>query len=106
MRIGSLDDDDPPGPRGRDRLRHLWPLIAGIGEDRFDEREAPPRLTQNIARAVAILHAVGMNDDAQQKPERVDETWRLRPVTFLPASYPCGSSPEPLFERLSRSGCR
>ena len=73
MRIGSLDDDDPPSPRGRDRLRHLWPLIAGVGEDRFDEWEAPPRVAQNVARAVAILHAVGMNDDAQQKPERVDE---------------------------------
>ena len=83
MRIGSLDDDDPPGPRGRDRLRHLWPLIAGVGEDRFDEWEAPPRLTQNIARAVAILHAVGMNDDAQQKPERVDEDVAFAAGDFL-----------------------
>lgn len=65
MRIGSLDDDDPPGPRGRNRLHHLWSLIAGIGEDRLDEWEAAPRLAENIARAVAILHAVGMNDDAQ-----------------------------------------
>src|SRR5438477_4428826 len=30
--------------------------------------------------------------------------WRLRPVTFLPASNPCGSSAEPLFEHPSRSG--
>jgi hypothetical protein len=83
MHIGSLDDDDPPGPRGRDRLCHLWPLIAGIGEDRFDEWEAPPRLTQNIARAVAILQAVGMNDDAQQKPERVDEDMAFAAGDFL-----------------------
>jgi hypothetical protein len=83
MHIGSLDDDDPPSPRGRDRLRHLGPLIAGIGEDRFDEREAPPRLTQNIARAVAILQAVGMNDDAQQKPERVDEDVAFAAGDFL-----------------------
>jgi hypothetical protein len=31
----------------------------------LDEWEAAPRLAENIARAVAILHAVGMNDDAQ-----------------------------------------
>jgi uncharacterized protein YjbJ (UPF0337 family) len=30
--------------------------------------------------------------------------WRLRPVTFLPASNPSGSSAEPLFEPPWRSG--
>ena len=83
MRIGSLDDDDPPGPSGRDRLRHLWPLIAGVGEDRFDDWEAPPRLAQNGERALAILHAGGMNDDAQQKPERVDEDVAFAAGDFL-----------------------
>lgn len=83
MRIGSLDDDDPPGPRGRDHLRHLWPLITGIGEDRFDEWEASPRLAQNVACTVAILHAVGMNDDAQQKPERIDEDVAFAAGDFL-----------------------
>lgn len=83
MHIGSLDDDDPPSARGRNRLRHLWSLIAGIGEDRFDEWEAPSRLTQNVARAVAILYAVGMNDDAQQKPERIDEDVAFAASDFL-----------------------
>ena len=83
MRIGSLDDEDPPSARDRNRLRHLGPLIAGVGEDRLDEREAPARLAQNVARAVAILHAVAMNDDAQQKPERVDENVAFAADDFL-----------------------
>ena len=66
MRVGAFDDLDFLRPGRRRCISYLWALIAGVGEDRFDERKASSRLTQNRLRAVAILHAVGMNRDAQQ----------------------------------------
>jgi len=83
MGVGSLDDLDLPGARGRDRAFHFRSLIAGIGENRLDEGEPASRLTQHVARAVAILHSVGMNDDAQEKAERVDEDMTLAAVNLL-----------------------
>ena len=40
------------------------------------------------------------------KPSVSTRIWRLRPVTFLAASKPCGSSVEPPFEPLWRFDCR
>ena len=40
------------------------------------------------------------------RPSVSTRMWRLRPVTFLPASKPCGSSEAPLFALPWRSGCR
>lgn len=84
MRIGSLDDLESPGSRARDGLLHLRSLITRIGEDCLDEREALPRLAQDVARAVAVLDAVGVNDHAQQKAERVDEDVTLASNDLLP----------------------
>lgn len=52
---------------------HLWPLIVGIGEDALDEGEQTARPAQYGRRAVAILEVSGMNDDAQEQAERIDE---------------------------------
>jgi hypothetical protein len=57
-------------------------------------------------RAVAVLHAVGMNDDAQQKPERVDEDVAFAAGDFLTRVIPLRVQSRAPFERLSRSGCR
>ena len=77
MRIVTLDDREPPGPGCRDRPFHFSALIAGVGEDHCDKGKAATRLAQNLAGAVAILHAGRMNDDAQEKAERVDENVAL-----------------------------
>jgi hypothetical protein len=53
MSVGSLDDFNLPGCRGRDGLFYFRSLTTSVGEDRFDERETLPRLPQHIARSVA-----------------------------------------------------
>src|SRR5262249_15815861 len=40
------------------------------------------------------------------KPSVSTRIWRFLPLTFLPASYPCGSMQPPLFQRSSRFGYR
>ena len=73
MRVAALDDLQGPAAGLGDELGHLWPLIAGIGEDALDEGKGSPRRAQQVAGAVAILHVGGMDDDAQQEAERIDE---------------------------------
>lgn len=74
MQFAALDDfDDPPAGAGSG-VCDAWPLIAGIGEDAFDEgKEAARASIENQSRAVTILHVGGMNDDVQEKAERIDE---------------------------------
>ncbi len=70
----ALDDFDDPRSRLGGGLCHARPLIAGIGEDTFDEREEAARASiENQPRAIAVLNVGGMNDDAQQEAERIDE---------------------------------
>ena len=83
------------------------PLVPGISEDKLDEgEEAACAPIEDEQSAVAILHSGRVDDDVQQQAERVDQDIRLRPVTFLAASKPCGSSVEPPFEPLWRFDCR
>ena len=66
-----------------DGRRHLWSLVAGIGEDGLDEGERPARRAKQLAGAVAVLHVGGMDDDAQQQAERIDEDVALAPRDLL-----------------------
>ena len=70
----ALDDfDDPAAGAGRG-VCDAWPLIAGIGEDALDEgKETARALVENQPRPVAILHVGGMDDDVQEKAERIDK---------------------------------
>ena len=70
--IGSFDDLDLPAARRVDCSRHFRPLISCVG-DFLDEREAPPRLLQQRARAIAILNVGGQDAHAEQEPERIDK---------------------------------
>src|SRR6267143_3638227 len=45
----------------------------------------------------------GWTTTFSRRPSVSTRMWRLRPVTFLPASNPCGSSAEPPFERRCTS---
>src|SRR6266446_6806657 len=43
--------------------------------------------------------SAGWTTTFSRRPSVSTRMWRLRPVTFLPASNPCGSSAEPPFQR-------
>ena len=74
MQFVALDDFDDPMAGSGGGLRHAWSLIAGIGEDALDEgKEAARASIENQPRPVAILHVGGMDDDVQEKAERIDE---------------------------------
>ena len=74
MQFVALDDFDNPTARRGGGLRHAWSLIAGIGEDALDEGEEAARASiEDQPCPVAILHVGGMNDDVQEKAERIDE---------------------------------
>jgi len=83
MGIAALDDLQVPGTGFSDHLGHLWPLIAGVGEDALDEREGSPCGAQQPARAIAILHIGGVDGDAQQETQRVDQDVALAAGDFL-----------------------
>ena len=83
MGIAALDDLQGPGTGLGDYLGHLWPLVAGVGEDAFDERKGSPRGAQYLARAVAILHVGRLDGDAQQEAQRIDQDVALATGDFL-----------------------
>ena len=73
MGVAALDDLRGPGSGVGDRLGGFRPLISGVGEDALDERKGAARLPQNLAQTIAILNVGGVDDDAQQQAERVDQ---------------------------------
>jgi hypothetical protein len=74
VQFAALDDFDAPMTRTCGGLRHARSLIAGIGEDALDEgKEAARASIENQPRTIAILHVGGMNDDVQEKAERIDK---------------------------------
>jgi len=77
MQVAALDDLDGPAAGIGDDLRHLCSLVAGIGEDALDEGERATCRPQQFAGAVAILDVAGMDHDAQQEAERIDEDMAL-----------------------------
>ena len=83
MQVAALDDLDGPAARVGDDLRHLCSPVAGIGEDALDEGERAPCRAQQFAGAVAVLNVGGMNDDAQQEAQRVDQDVPLATLDFL-----------------------
>src|SRR5437773_590692 len=102
----ALDDLEYPTAGPGCGLRGVGSLIAGIGEDARDEGEqAAGASIENQPRPVAVLN-IGGTTTFSRRPSVSTRIWRLRPVIFLPASNPCGSSAEPRFERPWRSGCR
>ena len=72
--------------------------VGAVRECLLDGREAALRRLQQRHRPVAILHRGRTDLDDEQPPVRVEhgaseacrQAWRLRPLTFLPASYPRG----------------
>ena len=79
MQFIAFDDLQLPGAGPGDGGSGSGALVAGIGEDAFDERE------QDLLRApvedeqgtIAILHVGRVSDDVQQEAERVDKNMPL-----------------------------
>lgn len=83
MCIAAFDDLQGPAAGVGDHLRHFRPLIAGIGEDALDEGKPASRRAEQFASAIAILHVGRVDDDGQQKAERVDEDMTLAARNLL-----------------------
>ena len=83
MGIAAFNDLQGPSPGSGDELGHLWPLVAGVGEDALDKREGSPRRSQQVARAVAVLHVGRVHGHAQQEAQRIDEDVTLAPGDLL-----------------------
>jgi len=74
VRLVALDDLDNPAAAAGSSLRGAWSLIAGIGEDALDEGEEAARASiEHQPCPVAVLNVGGMDDDVQQKTERIDK---------------------------------
>jgi hypothetical protein len=74
MQLTTLDDLDGPSPGVDHGGGQLRSLVVGVGEDVLDEGEQAAGTTiKDQARAVAVLHIGGVDDDVQQEAERVDK---------------------------------
>jgi hypothetical protein len=73
LKVGAFDDLDCPGSCPRDGGGHFRPLVAAVGVDALDEGKEPASLAQQLAGAIAILDVAGVDHDAQQEAEGVDE---------------------------------
>ena len=95
----ALDDLDHPTAGAGSGLRGAWFPIAGIGEDALDEGEQAARAPiENQPRPVAVLNVGGMDDDVQQKAERINQDVALAPDDLLacesaPVRNPTGTMP-------------
>jgi len=52
---------------------HLAPLVPGVADDAFNEREGAPGLLQQRLGSIAVLHAGRVNGDGQQQAQRVGQ---------------------------------
>lgn len=78
MQLVALDDHQRPGAGLCEGGGGRGSLVAGVGEDALDKgKEATCALIEDQSCAITILHAAGMDDDAQEEAERVDEDMPL-----------------------------
>jgi hypothetical protein len=84
MQFGAFDDLEGPGAGPAQNGGQPGSLVAGIGEDAFDERKETARAAvEDQPRTVAVLHVGRMHDDVQQEPERVDQNVPLATLDLL-----------------------
>jgi hypothetical protein len=78
MRLVAFDDLQLPGAALGDGGGRPGSLIASIGEDALDKgKQAPGSPIEDQSGALAILHIGGMDNDVQEKAERVDQNMSL-----------------------------
>ena len=84
VQLIALDDLEHPTAGPGSRSRGARSLIAGIGEDALDEgEEAAGAPIEYQPRPGAVLNVGGMDDDVQQKAERIDKDVALAPGDLL-----------------------
>ena len=84
MQLVTLDDRDGPGSGLGEGRRQLRSLVAGVGEDAFDEGEqAACAAIEHQPSAIAVLDIGRVDDDVQQEAERVDEDVPLATLDLL-----------------------
>jgi hypothetical protein len=83
MGVAALDDLQGPGTGLGDQLSHLWPLVSGVGEDAFDERKGSPRANVQDRDGAGDLLRTGVDGDAQQEAQRIDQDVALAAGDFL-----------------------
>jgi hypothetical protein len=84
----------------------LAPLIAGVSEQRLQERIHPEQGCKQQDAAVAILDVSGMDDGVEQQTQRIYQNVALLALDLLARIIAMRSMQAPLFRRFSRSGCR
>ena len=81
----ALDDLELPVAALCDGRGRFGALIAGIGKDALDEREAAARApVENERGPIAVLNVGRMDDDIQQEAECIDEDVPLAARDLLP----------------------
>jgi hypothetical protein len=84
MRLVSFDDLQLPGAGLGDGSGRFGSLITCIGEDALDKgKQASGAPIEDQPGAVAILQIAAMDDDVQEKAERVDKNMPLAARDFL-----------------------
>ena len=71
MAVATANDLEVPRAGPGDGGLHLAALIARIGDDALQKREAPSGLAQQRLCAIPVLHAGRMDADGQHKAECV-----------------------------------
>src|SRR5438309_2310710 len=85
--VQALDDFDDPGAGLFRRLGGLRTLITAVGIDALDERKQPARsAVEDLCDAVRSWMLAGWTTTFSSRPSVSTRMWRLRPVTFFPAS--------------------
>ena len=79
------------------RQRHLLSRVSAISKDALDEREQSSRPAQQVEGAIAVLNIGGMNDDAQQEAQRVDQDVPLATLDLLARVVARRIEPSPPF---------
>lgn len=78
MQLVAFDDVERPGAGAGGGQCGPGSLVSGVGEDAKDEGKQRARaFVQHQRSAVAILNVGGVNRDAQQQAERIDEDMAL-----------------------------
>ena len=85
-RVRIAADHLQPQTVARCRFIGLLRIVARIGEDALQPRKAELDLVKYKPRAVAVLKAGRMDDEAIGKPNVSTREWILRPFTFFPGS--------------------
>src|SRR5579862_8181943 len=82
--IGALDDLNAPAAGAAGGLSDARSLVSGVGEDRRDERKAPPhRFGQDVRCTVAVLDTRRMDHRGQEEALVIGEDVALDPLDLL-----------------------